>query len=151
MSHQEDLDQLDNNLRVWFREIPIEDGEVHSGEEFFSEFLKKNEQKGQEGIKRLFDEYCQETKKAYLSAGILHCLRHMKGEEVAPFGYAVVKKGLQSDNFEIRELSVSALDNWRGEESLSILSSHVSSYEEPIGYLRDYKFNVLAELRGIKN
>src|SRR3989344_470332 len=139
MNLGEKYQQLEGKLKIYLKSEPFEDGMTHPAEEIISEFLR--EPRGQEQIEKLFDNYYE--KETYFAQGIIHCLRYINLREISSVGYSIAKKGLKHEDGMIRQLSVSELENWAGEEALNILTTHNES--NPL--LRRYISKVIADLR----
>jgi len=141
MNQKGEYQQLENRLMILLESEPFEDGITHPAEETISKFLKEYPVNGLEQIEKLFVNYYE--KNPYYAKGILHCLRHMNRETISPIGYPIAKKGLKHEDIEMRDLSVSALENWAGQEALNILISH----NESCSWLKKYILKVIKDLK----
>ena len=119
-------------LRAAIEAEPVEDGTSHPGERIIAETVAANEAEG-------FVSALLEVAPNSLQASMLRLLGRGPVQD-ASLRRRVIEAGLSSEDVQIRDAAVQAVESWEDADCIELLRQH----EEPVKWLADYMQDVIA-------
>lgn len=119
------------------KEKSVENGYTHFGETLLSEYFLFNPDFEDDLIEILFSE----AYKGY-SADILRLLARMPPDNIE-FRVDIVSRAIKSENVDMRDASVYAIENWGNKECVAILKD----YRDEVRWLQEYARMVYQDFR----
>ena len=123
-------------LRAAIEAEPVEDGTSHPAERVIAETIAGNEAEG-------FVSALLEVAPSPLQASMLRLLGRAPVQD-APLRRRVIEAGLSSEDVQIRDAAVQAVESWEDAACIELLRQH----EEPVKWLADYIQDVIVDLEG---
>ena len=133
--------RLFNKLQVDFVAAPVEDGMEHEAEQTLGSALH--------GLAspEVFDwirEFCTDVARPTFASSVLRCLATLDYPGTTEWRSNVIQDALHTDNVDIRDAAVQAVEHWGETGLLRILASH----HENAPWLKAYVEGVISDLRG---
>lgn len=139
--------QLESKYRRFRRRLigllceePIEEGVSHPADQLIKESLDADQVTCRDWLSRSLAEnlYLRTS----IAASILRCIGRLSSGQVGTWGIDVVEKAICSDDAEVRDAAIRALEKWGTDECLLVLRQH----RDPEGWLDDYVQQVICDL-----
>jgi hypothetical protein len=128
--------ELQRELQMRFDAEQIEDGLTHPAERPVSEVLQKYPE-----AKEWLWQLLSDPRYKY-RIELLRCVGRMPSQLVGDWGIWVASQMLQSENIEVRDAAICALELWGTEAAAEALRAH----REPVPWLADYVASLLKAL-----
>lgn len=113
----------------------VEDGVSHPGEALATKIVSSGE------ASSLVDATIASS--SSVAASIVQLLGRLRPLEL-PSRTALIKHALNSEDIQLRDAAIQAIELWEDESMIPLLASH----REPVGWLNDYVIEVLEDLKG---
>lgn len=128
-----------SDLRLAFEGDPVEDGVVHPAEKIIGEALYSV---NRQSVYQWLSELSLDVDHPDMASSVLRCLGRRK---LGPISWCVklVKSALTTDDVEIRDAAVQAMESWGKVEFCNVLKNH----SEDVHWLHDYIHDVIYDLK----
>lgn len=132
------MSQYENNLFHALDEQALESGYSHSSERIIEGAIRELG----ENATGWFKTIVQNKVKGVNAADVLRLLGRRENLFSVEWRCSIIREALESPDVDLRDAAIEAVEVWRDNEFVPILSKHI----EPVGWLSDYIKKVLSEL-----
>ena len=130
---------LFNELQADFIAAPVEDGMEHEAERTLVRVLSDGPE---EEILYWIREFCTDVARPSFASSVLRCLASLNPPGTGEWRVDLVQDALQSNNVDIKEAAIQAVEHWGDAELVEVLASH----QEDVVWLREYIAGVVKDL-----
>ena len=132
--------RLQSTLRALFEADPLEDGISHPAEEIIGQALQSGQAPS---VLAWLRALCLDAAQPSFAASLLRCLSRQTDPGTEVWRVELVSAGLATDDVEIRDAAVQAVELWGDSNLVDVLESH----SEPVTWLQSYIRDVTDDLR----
>ena len=125
-------------LRRAFDDLPLEDGHNHPAESLLAETISSTGATALEWVRGIV----LDRESPAFGASVLRCLGRLKMPGDPRWRSEIIGDALGSDNVELRDAAVQAVETWEDKNLLAVLQRH----EEPVSWLEEYVGEVMQDL-----
>ena len=132
--------RLQSTLRALFEADPLADGISHPAEEIIGQALQSGQAPS---VLAWLRALCLDAAQPSFAASLLRCLGRQTDPGTEVWRVELVSAGLATDDVEIRDVAVQAVELWGDSNLVDVLESH----SEPVRWLQNYIRDVTDDLR----